>query len=109
MVMMSSARRTSITSISGVVFISTITSSPSAELALIAMGIYLITLVAFRDVGFGDETHFLDACLLAGQNDVADRLEAHVPGRRGYALPGKRLVRARARSAWRRQILVIIG
>src|SRR5579872_1146677 len=75
-------RRTSITSISGVVFISTITSpSPLALPTFIDMVRYLLkrsVAAGVEHMRFGDEADLLDASLLARQNDAAHRFEPHI-------------------------------
>src|SRR5579871_1705824 len=79
--MMSRVSRTSITSISGVVFISTITSpSPLSLPTFIAIWRYLypvLRLLRFVS-GLGQKADLLDASDLAGQDHAPDRFEANI-------------------------------
>src|SRR5205085_1421412 len=74
--MMSITRRTSITSMSGVVFMSTITSwSPPGCPTFIAMG-FQSSMLLHIIARLGDEADLLNARLLHGQNHLANGLEA---------------------------------
>src|SRR5689334_1043812 len=79
-VMMSKVSSTSITSIKGVVFISTITSpSPLSLPIFIAMGRYLQMPSLLRGVsGFGEKADFRNSGQLTGEYDTSDGFEANI-------------------------------
>src|SRR6185437_4757954 len=79
--MMRRVSSTSMTSISGVVFISTITSpSPDSLPMFIAMGRYLCSVRRSRRfvARLGQEADLLDAGELTGKHHATDRLEADI-------------------------------
>ncbi len=80
MVMMNMMSKTSITSISGVVLMSIITSPSSLSLpapTFIAMSFSLLQPLAGTGRRLGDETHLEDACALAVHHQATHRFVTH--------------------------------